>query len=258
MVELWDITGPTQCQLSAHSLLIALLIFGQDVSCCDKQYFLSTAGSVVWPSPCAIVWPPRVCTLCVGDSSGFLRSVSVSSEVVFSTACIYLSIFQGAWGIHHPFSSWWGALLQLIQDTFRSGLHRKSFKCSSVVLHQSQGQTGHASRAATALGFPVPVPFVQVFWLLGGHSHYWTALSWFCSCPWLSELSAVFALIHSSIWPSGMDVVVGLLPMLVPVLMSCFFPVWHLSNSKEMLHPESTQSKWLVLNKTFLCSTEMV
>lgn len=38
MVELWDITGPTQCQLSANSLLIALLIFGQDVSYCDKVF----------------------------------------------------------------------------------------------------------------------------------------------------------------------------------------------------------------------------
>lgn len=168
--------GPTHCQLSANSLLIALLISGQDVSDCDK-HFLSSAGSVVCPSPCAMVWPPHISILCVGDSTGFLRSVFVSSEAFFffSTSCIYLSVFQCAWGIHHPFSSWWGALLQLVQDICRSGWHRKSCRCSLMVFHQSQGQTGHARCAATALGFPVPMPFVQepgVFLLPDGHSLY--------------------------------------------------------------------------------------
>lgn len=172
---------------------------------------------------------------------GFWEVSLCPVKLFFPTACIYLSIFQGVCGIHHPFSSWWGALLQLMQDVFRPGLHRRFFKYSSVVLHQSRGQTGCARCAATALGFPVPMPIVQepVFWLPGGHSHYWTALSWFCSCPWPSQFSATLALIHSSVWPSGMDVVVHLLPMLVPVLMSCFFPGWHLSFFKQQRNATS-------------------
>lgn len=45
----------------------------------------------------------------------------------------YLSVFQGTWCIHPPFYSWWGALLQLIQDIFRSVLLRKLLQCCSVV-----------------------------------------------------------------------------------------------------------------------------
>lgn len=111
----------------------------------------------------------------------------------------------------------------MVQDICRSGWHRKSCRCRSVVFHQSQGQTGHARCAATALGFPVPVPFVQepgFFGFLMDTAS--TRLLWqFCSCPWPSQFLLWFT---AQFWHSEIVVMVGLLPMLVPVLMSCFFP----------------------------------
>lgn len=143
--------------------------------------------------------------------------------------------------------------------------HKTSLGCTGSpvgVLHQSQGQTGHARCAATALGFPVPMPFVQepffFFFCFLVDTASTGLLWWFCSCPWPSQFLLWFTALF---WLSGMDVVVDLLPMLVPVLMSCFFPqsgTCHFSSTKEMLHPESTQSKCLVLNETFLCSSVMV
>lgn len=93
-----------------------------------------------------------------------------------------------------------------------------------MVFHQSQGQTGRARCAATALGFPVPMPFVQepgFFWFPGGHN-LWCALV-------VLFLPLAFSVVSNSCSGSLLSfgflewMVVGLLPMLVPVLMDWGF-----------------------------------
>lgn len=244
-----------------HSLLIPcwLLSWSLDRMCLSVTNSIFWAQQGLWSAPVRV----QCCDHHTSVSCAWVTPLGfweVKSRGTFcSTGCTYLSIFQGAWGIHLPFSSWWGAVLHLIQDTFRSGLHRKTCECSSMALHQSQCQTGHAAVQPQLWGFlfQCPLPNNQFFWLLAGHSHYRTALSWFCSCPWPSQLSAVLALINCFLeW------------MCWWVSCPCWYQSsWvissqcgtcHFSNSKEMLRPESTLSKWLVLNKTFLCRTEMV
>lgn len=147
-------------------------------------------------------------------------------------------------------------LLQLAQDIFR--LHRKSCRClASVTGSDWSCQVCSHSTGVSCSNALCPRTIFFFFCFLVDTAST-GLLWWFCSCPWPSQFLLWFTALF---WLSGMDVVVDLLPMLVPVLMSCFFPqsgTCHFSSTKEMLHPESSQSKCFVLNETFLCSSVMV
>lgn len=104
-------------------------------------------------------------------------------------ACVYLSVFQGARGIRRSFSRPLGLACT------GSPVSAAPWSCISdrVRLVVPGVQPQH-----WGFQFQCPLSKSQVFWL-----PWWTQplldCSWFCSCPWPSQLSAILALIHCSV-----------------------------------------------------------
>lgn len=152
VVELWGIT-----ELSAISLLIPrwLLCWSLGRMCLWQRTFSEHS---------------RVCGLPQSVCSGVtithlhpvgrwqlwvLTSIYVQWYLFFLYSLYLFECFPVCMGYPSP-------LFQLMRSC--CSWHKTSLGCTGSpvgVLHQSQGQTGHARCAATALGFPVPMPFVQ-------------------------------------------------------------------------------------------------